>query len=146
MVASVRADIVAVPAKLCEDLISGDYLVDAAAAAKLVAASVEPAERLQMHGLNGVRLGLVWERRRTGDKPAEARSSLDVRTESTAQGVQAALRLDALDFQGKTTSTWRASLRSSVAVTAGKAAVFKLGLVEGGERCYRLLIVRASAK
>ncbi len=147
VVTSVRADIVAVPAKACEDLLSGEYLVDAAAAAKLIGAAVEPAERLQLHGLNGVRLGLIWERRRTeSNKLFEARSTLDVRSETTASGVQTSLRVDVVDFQGKTLAMWRASMRSSVAIPVDKAAVFKLGLVDGSERTYRLLIVRAAAK
>jgi len=134
--AVVRAEIVTVPARAYEEA-GSEYLVDEAAAAKLVAAATE-AERVQLQGLGGVRIGLTWQRRRA---PAEAKSTFDVRAETTAAGTQAALRCDAQNFVGATTSTWTASMRSTVTLPAGKAALFKLGLVEGGS--VRLLVVRA---
>jgi len=133
-VATVRTDVVAVPAKACDELVGADSLVDAAAAAKLLAAGTGATERLQLNGLSGLRVGLVWDRR-------DQRSTLDVKSDATAEGVQAALRFDLQDADGD--KPWHAAARSTVTVPAGKAAVLKLGLVEGAERTYRLLILRA---
>jgi len=57
--------------------------------------------------------------------------------------VQTSLRFEGKDADLGASTLWHASTRSTVVVPADKAVVLKLGLVEGGERAYRLLILRA---
>ncbi len=144
---ALRAEVVTVKSDAADDVLahaeSGGYLVDADAAAKLIQAAVAPAERLQLDALVGRRAGISWERRRTTlvektPKIVETRSLVDL---LPIDG-RLTINVESQEFAGSDQPA-RAVVRTSVALPAAKAAVFKLGSDEGQQR---LLVLRAETR
>ena len=144
---ALRADLVTV--KSADELLAASgagWLLDAEAASKILDAAVAPPERLQLDTVAGRRAGLSWSRRRTLLKDGamisvDARSAVDF----LAAGGRLTLNVEAQELSGteSTSLTARAVLRTTVAIPAGKAGVFKLGSAEGG---VRLLVVRVAER